>query len=117
MKLIGKVPCGVRPAAVSNGQSKYVFMLQKQTRKRLRGTSVYVASPFPGSASTVRVRLWRPSEVLAAQLWEHGDQEDQDPATQSAGQGTSQAASGGGGSPSQWWAETSSPAGDKDQPV
>lgn len=69
--------------------------------------------PLSGSASTIRVRLCRASEVLAAQLWEHGDQEDQDPTTQSAGHGTSQANSGGGGSPSQWCGETSSPAGEK----
>ncbi|TNN88728.1 hypothetical protein EYF80_001060 [Liparis tanakae] len=46
-------------------------------------------------ASTVRLRLCRPSAVLVAQLCEQGDQEDQEPTTQSAGQATSQATSKG----------------------
>lgn len=67
------------------------------------------ASPFPGRANTVRLRLCRPSVVLVAQLCEHGDQEDQEPTTQSAAQARSQATSEGGESPSQEAAGTASP--------
>lgn len=70
------------------------------------------ALPFPGSANTVRVRLCRPSVFLVEQLCEQGDQEDQDPVTQSAEQATSQATSVGGGSPSQCVTGTSSPERD-----
>lgn len=69
--------------------------------------------PFPGMASTRRVRLCRPSAVLEAQLWEQGDQEDQGPTTQSAGQATSQATCVGGGSSTQWAVGTSTPKEDR----
>lgn len=70
------------------------------------------ALPFPGSANTVRVRLCRPSVFLVEQLCEQGDQDDQDPITQSAEQATSQATSVGGGLPSQCVTGTSSPKRD-----
>lgn len=60
----------------------------------------------------MRVRLCLPSVFLVAQLWEQGDQEDQEPTTQSAEQATSQATTVGGGSSSQCVIATASPEKD-----